>query len=260
MLLTDSKLPPELMPGIRDRDQDLTLDGLLERAQSANDAAMQLVMIPALAVTMFVPAFLYRLSIKATAWFWWPLAFLLKPVPREDEESGEKDRLTWPWRNPWQKTWTWITVVTGAITLPGHFRDAGALIRLLTPSEDKVDGVPFLVRVAQAVGWAGIRPWHWAAAMMAACSVGMLIIAGRAVQKDENNHWAAYQQKGLPRDLWCMDMLRRVRFLATLFFLMVGLTALLLETKIIPEKIPLPERQTEALRAWFSGTAERSPE
>jgi hypothetical protein len=60
MLLTDSKLPPELMPGIRDRDQDLTLDGLLERAQSANDAAMQLVMIPALAVTMFVPALTMR--------------------------------------------------------------------------------------------------------------------------------------------------------------------------------------------------------
>ena len=124
------------------------------------------------------------------------------------------------------------------------------MVRFSVIAYDSLTDIPGAV---QALGWDGIRPWHWAVAVMAACSVGMLWIAGRAVQKDENKHWPAYQKAGLRRDLRCMDMLKRIRFLAMLFFWGTGLLALLLETKVIPEKIPLPARQTEALREWFAG-------
>lgn len=253
-LLTDSSLPPELMPGIREHESFFALDGLVARGGKIT-TVFDLMFLPQFAVPMFLPAVFYRLGIKATAWFWWPLAMLLKSVPQEDVESGEKDRLTWPWRNPFQKALIILSIGIALITLPGHFLNTEELMRSLLPSGGKVEGVPFLVRVAQALGWDGIRPWHWAVAFMAACSVGMLIIGGRAVQKDENGHWPAYRKSGLRRDLWCMDMLKRVRFLATLFFWGTGLLALLLETKAIPEKIPLPPRQTEALREWFAGDA-----
>lgn len=133
-------------------------------------------------------------------------------------------------------------------------RETGqSLTQTLLPSGEKVPGVPFPVRVGQALGWDGIRPWHWAAAVMAACSVFMLWIAGRAVQHDANGHWPAYQKAGLRRDLRGMDMLQRLHFLASLFFWGAGILALLLETRVIPEKVRLPARQTEALREWFGG-------
>lgn len=250
---TDSTLTPELMPGVREREYFYTLNGILIGRRIANGWLTRTIVLPHMAVIMFLPAVVYRLSIKATAWFWWPLAMLLRPVPPEDEESGEKDRLTWPWRNPFQKALIILSIGIALVTLPGHFLNTEELMRSLLPTGGKVEGVPFLVRVAQALGWDGIRPWHWAVAVMAGCSVGMLWIAGRAVQKDENKHWPAYQQAGLRRDLWCMDMLKRIRFLAMLFFWGTGVLALLLETKAIPEKIPLPAWQTEALRVWFAG-------
>lgn len=251
--IVDYTLYPELMPGVRERDQSFALEGLLFARENSKEWTVKMVLYPAVAVVMFVPTLLYRFSMKTTAWFWWPLAMLLKPVPAEGVASGERDRLTWPWRDPFQKTWIVFSFLLAVVTLPGHFLSVGELMRSLLPSAGKVEGVPFLFRVAQALGWDGIRPWHWAAAGIAVCSVGMLWIAGRAVQKDTNGHWPAYQQAGLRRDLWCMDMLKRLRLLATLFFWGTGLLALLLETKVIPEKIPLPARQTEALREWFAG-------
>ena len=255
-LLTDCTLVPELMPGIRERYGDLNLESLYRDLDRDNlgDPNVWVSQLPPMAI-MFVPTVLYRISIKATAWFWWPLAVLLKPVSSEGTESGEKDLLTWPWRNPAQKTWIMVSIVLTLITLPGYFLDANKVTSLMMPTEGRVGGVPLIMRVAQAVGWDGVRPWHWAMAVIAGCSTGMLWVGGRAVQKDENKHWDEYRRTGLQRDLWCMDLLGRLRLLATLFFWGAGVLALLLETNAIPELIPLPPRQTELLRAWFAGRA-----
>lgn len=41
-----------------------------------------IVVIPLPGLILFLPAWLYRVTLKSTAWFWWPLAYLGGPLPR----------------------------------------------------------------------------------------------------------------------------------------------------------------------------------
>ena len=72
--------PPELIPGLQTGTTAYTTADLwseFRRARQRPKVSLFVFMFfPAALVLWFVPAAVYRLTLKSTAWFWWPLAYI----------------------------------------------------------------------------------------------------------------------------------------------------------------------------------------
>ena len=237
--LTDLSIPPELLPGIRERDTTFALDGILKRFACEKESTWRLLW-PVLGVIYFLPALVYRLNIKATAWFWWPLAFLLRPVPKADAQGQQKQLLCAPLTDPIERLWLIVSV------LPVVF----LVVHLLRLSDwfslQGVPAVPQAFKVLLAVDWAHMAPWHWAQLVSAVAGLLMFKLAGHAVSQDRNGNWAAYMRE-CPQHLAWMTGLSRVRTLMTIGLLLMGLGALLVEYRPWAERVSLP---AGVLGAW----------
>jgi len=89
------------VPGIGKHNKKLTLNGLINRLREEEIIGkfMLLLVIP----IWFLPVLLYRLNIKSTCWFYWPLAFLLRPLPTDGRIEQRRHDLCLPWTNPAQR-------------------------------------------------------------------------------------------------------------------------------------------------------------
>jgi hypothetical protein len=91
----DFRRPPELLTGI-DRHPGLGGFGTghllnLYKSGSGADRALGIVVTALSLAIFFLPAWLYRLSLKSTCWFWWPLVFSQtsgRAAAREVAEDG----------------------------------------------------------------------------------------------------------------------------------------------------------------------------
>lgn len=242
--LTDSTLPAELLPGIRDSAALFSMDGLAtdfvrERGRS------KWLLYPLAGAYFFLPAFLYRLNIKATAWFWWPLAYLLKPAAVADVEGQQKQALCWPWTNPFQKLWIGASVLLALVSVTVHTIDP-----VSWATTKNVPALPLALRVSLAIDWAHIEPWHWAQWVIAGTGLGMLALAGNARSHDENGTWRDYRQRW-PRNIRLMIGLQRVRKLATVALLLMALGALLLQDRTWQNHVPLPQSWITAMEQFY---------
>lgn len=86
LLVLDLKHLPELLPGSAQIDSQLSILGLLDSIQSAKDNQVLVRVI--FIVCWYIPAVMWRWSLKATLWLWFPLALLLRP-PFEGKSLGE---------------------------------------------------------------------------------------------------------------------------------------------------------------------------
>ena len=197
------------------------------------------IMIPFL----FLPAFLYRLNIKATAWFWWPLAFLLRPVKQPTVEGDQKQALCWPWTNPFQKL---LFVVISLLAMTVLF------VRHVDPVRwsrlSKVEGVWTPVKALLALDWSHFPPWHWAIFVSAACGLAMLALAGGAVSCAANKKWPP---PGLGWKVKTMEALVRVRSLATVALLLFSLGALFIAHTPWHAHVPLPTSWYSAMKKFY---------
>jgi hypothetical protein len=73
----DFRQPPELLPGIKHRPdlEDFTSVRLLNWREFKH--VVEFIIGCFSLIFFFLPAWLYRLSLKSTCWFWWPLVFAL---------------------------------------------------------------------------------------------------------------------------------------------------------------------------------------
>ena len=169
-----------------------------------------------------LPAFLYRLNIKATAWFWWPLAYMLKPAPAASAEGAQRQALCWPWSNPAQRLLIGLSIGLALLSLVLHWLVATSRIQ-----SGLVTSVPMAVRVSLGWGWARLAPWHLALWIIAAAGAGMLL-AGNACSHHANGDWSQYRQRW-PQNIRWMTALSRVRRVATVALLVMSFGALLLQ-------------------------------
>lgn len=244
-LQIDSSIPPELLPGIREKTAVFTWDGIQNTAIKENDSFVRWSTLPFISLAMFLPAFLYRLNIKATAWFWWPLAYLLKPPPPGNTPSSQQQALCWPITD---------TPKCCLILLSGLWLLASLLLAgLSAPAVLKYfrwDGVPGWCKLILAVEWSSLRPWHWASLVNAATGLTMIYLAGDARSNMRNNNWPAYARHW-PVRIKCMTALFRVRRLATILLLGFGLGALLVYEGTALAWLNLPPRWVDGLREFY---------
>ncbi|MDB6003386.1 MAG: hypothetical protein JWR15_373 [Prosthecobacter sp.] len=216
----DFCVPAELMPGIREERASLCLDGLARGMREEEGLIWKWVMWPLLAVTIFLPAFLYRLNIKATCWFWWPLAYLLKPVsaPQSDQTGLQKHALCWPWDDPWQRLLIFVPAALMCAVLIDRYSDFGMWQQYQNP-----DAVSVPLKLLLGMQWSHLPPWHVAMLFIASSGLGMLAISGAACGHKRNDNWDSYAQSGMSKHLWMMNALTKVRSLAAKAFMLLGL-------------------------------------
>ncbi len=89
MLTIDFLQAPELLPCAGTIDSDLTVTGLWSTRQKYFH--VEKIFIGVLLLALYIPAIIYRLSLKASAWLWFPLALSLSPPAyQHDTQNAEK--------------------------------------------------------------------------------------------------------------------------------------------------------------------------
>lgn len=246
----DSCVPAEIMPGIREVDATYAFDGFVCSMRQEKNQISKWMFYPLVAVCFFLPAFLYRLNIKATCWFWWPLAYLLKPVPKADKASAQKQALCWPWDDPWQRLLIFVPAVLMCAVLIDRYSDFE-----MWQQYKNADAVPVPLKLILGMQWSHMPPWHVAMVFIASSGLGMLAISGAACSHKRNDNWDSYAQSGMSKHLWLMNALTKVRSLATGTFLILGLGMCLISfpewRQWVPDAVMLRmDRFYHAQTAW----------
>lgn len=83
VFINDSCYTPELLPAIRKYNNELQLIGFIRSDMYTKNVVEYLVRFIIIIIWSFT--YLYRWSIKSTAWFYWPLAFVFNKKPLEDK-------------------------------------------------------------------------------------------------------------------------------------------------------------------------------
>jgi hypothetical protein len=160
---------------------------------------------------VFLPGWLYRVTLKSTAWFWWPLAYL----------GAGSGKLTEPdeWRRAtigslWAKTSFAMAAITIASFIWVNFIYSGAVFH---QNPLLVVAGYFLI-----VNWS-LRPWQLLPLALAFLSVALVFLVDDAVGQ---NHLAV--EKGnatlLARarfKLHCIEYLGRVRLIVFIVFWLI---------------------------------------
>ncbi len=243
--LTDSTHPAELMPGIRKFSPEFTSDGLtrlmIDAKNEGENKYSLITFFPIITVIFFLPVFLYRLNIKATAWFWWPLAYLLKPCVLAGTENQQKQALCWPWTNPFQKLLIGVSVLLVLASLILHYLNVASWSQL-----QSIPALSVALKILLAMDWSHITPWHWAQWVIACSGLGMFFLAGNARSHDVNGNWTKFRAS-YPTQIRVMTGLQRLRTLATIALLLMGLGALFIQQSYMP----LPPAWNKALKDFY---------
>ncbi len=212
----DSRVPAELMPGMREEHEHFTFDGFVRKMRQEKTPLWRWVVWPLLATFFFLPAFLYRLNIKATCWFWWPLAFLLKPIERTGDAEAQHHELTQVYRNPVKLA----SLLIGGLILIWifyHYYNSSANLPLKDPH-----AVWLPIKVFIGLDWRYFAPWHWALFVLEITGLVMLWLGSEALSY-HRDYWQKNPPKNVRWKLPTMKWLQRFQLISFLVFIGFGL-------------------------------------
>jgi hypothetical protein len=245
LFATDFFSRPELIPGHSESTSFLHLDQLtlvskrfigLEYGIDSKNRRPTAIITTALMVLFFVlglatlwffalaPSYIYRMSIKSTAWIHWPLAYIARPLRYADDPEEIRIRL---WADPRE----WLRRVFMIVTF------AGALIATL-PSLSRAQTI-FPVGVVSIAEYAVlidvksllVQPWRVMALISATITLILtwygwelsLLVARSATRVDGRsraNKWAAFLEYAMRlRDVcgwlfWALVVIHAIIWLA----------------------------------------------
>jgi hypothetical protein len=176
VLCTSPRQEPELVPGLpRGSTEMFTLPDVLVhlRRNLASSPpgkgiwAMpirlgRIILMVSAVPIWFVPGWLYRVTLKSTVWFWWPLAFLGGDLRQTRYPELFQEKLT---DTLWAKTSIILAVLTVATFIVSNFFLSGVVFQ----------ANPFLsvLGFVFVVDWS-LRPWQILAVTAALISIGAL--------------------------------------------------------------------------------------
>jgi hypothetical protein len=220
----DSSMTAEFMPGLRPEYESLAPHSLVLRTAQSQHRVVRRIVAPSLAVLCFFPALIYRLQIKAACWFWWPLAYLLKPALPADRREAQQLLLCWPWAMRSHRLLVLIPALVPAVLVCAILiARYGELDLWQQIKHADLRTVPAPVQLILGMQWRGVPPWHWALLLMQICGLGMLWIADGACSHRAKGTWTAYAKTRMRPHYRRLRLLFRLRQWATIAFLLCGL-------------------------------------
>ena len=196
-LCTAPNQNPELMPGLPADGTSFTLSRQLQYWREGNASTRIFLGVPIL--MWFMPGWLYRVSIKSTAWFWWPLihfgVFLAatpKRVANTDQFVRDVKYAAWTRVLRWSSLITFLAFVGQNCWL--YYQTA---IDGSRPMESMP--MPALVLTVVLVGMLTV-PWQFIGVLSNAAAWGVYFLTDKAQIKLETARpGTAEQQKALRR-------------------------------------------------------------
>ncbi len=212
MVCTSPIQPPELVPGLIEDDTRFTFQLILNAYHDQKELLGRIFYLIVLAV-WFLPGWLYRFSVKSTAWFWCPLAYFggEARLAKTPEKFHRKTFGTL-----WAMTNVALAVVTILSFIMVNFVLDGAIFKtnpLLT-----VFGY-FLV-----VDWSQ-RSWQLFAFALALLSLALVFLVDDANRdyRDAVKTKDRVERVRVERNLVLIERLARLRFIFALaFWILVG--------------------------------------
>jgi hypothetical protein len=219
ILCTSPLQRPELIPGLTPGDTEFTWEGALEqlrkKRQSADkfDRIFAYTFMPVIFLVWFLPSWVYRLTLKSTAWFWWPLAYI-GDDPELAKNPEEFHRTTIG------SAWSWISLFLAVVTVVGfvyvNFFRSGIILQdnpLLN-----VIGYTLLV------DWSASAPWQLLVVAMAILGIAVVLLVNEA---GGQYRLAVKQQNTVLRaraeaKLLFTEYLARVKLVFLLFFIAIS--------------------------------------
>ena len=220
----DSSMTAELMPGLRPEYESLAAHSLVLRTAQSQRRVVRWIVAPSLAVLCFFPALLYRLQIKAACWFWWPLAYLLKPALPADRREAQQLLLCWPWAMRSHRLLVLIPALVPAVLVCAILiARCGQLDLWQQIKHADLRIVPAPLQLVLGMQWRGVPPWHWALLLTQICGLGMLWIADGACSHRAKGTWTTYAKTRMRPHYRRLRLLFRLRQWATITFLLCNL-------------------------------------
>jgi hypothetical protein len=225
VLCTSPLQIPELVPGLERGQTSITLEHLLDRFQSerrSKDIARKIVAYVFYPLTIpfwFIPGWLYRLTIKSTAWFWWPRAFLgddLQQAKQPDEFRRKH------WESLQAKSSVALSIVTISVFLFVNFLSTGIFLQ----ENPLVTVLGYFL----LIDWSLVLPWQWLTVTVASLAIWVVFRVDDAVgeyrnaRKDGDQIWIGRATRKLGR----IERIARFRLiLSIVLWFLVGGQALL---------------------------------
>lgn len=238
---------PEVLPGLPD-GHELRLNILLREAW--NGKTIALLVATAILLFGFLPAWLWRISIKSTAWLWWPIAFLGKPASSSKNPNLYR-------RLEIDTLWGRTTLVLAVLTIPAF--------AWLTTEPQALDALPQAPRALLAAmvlpAPAQALPWQWLAPAFGVLSVAIVLWLDAAhTRYDEARRTFDKPAEGWAKiEMATIEIVGRVRALMVLAFIALigGFMTLTLNARAAPACWFVPAPPVQAWGAWAYG--ERVP-
>ena len=222
VLCTSPAQIPELVPGLNDTNSPYSFLGfrrvMIPDGTSWSIRWVTEVIYLVWAVILFAPAWLYRLSIKSTAWFWWPLAFLGADLGPRKNPKLVRFRIT---GSLWARTTILVSCLSLLAFISGSLFLDGTIFKtnpLLTP-------LGYLL----IIDWEP-RLWQLSAISASALSLTLVFLVNSASGEYEiaRDSGTRADIEAAERKFYSLERLARFRLLVVIsFWLLVGGQALL---------------------------------
>lgn len=163
--------PPELVPGYKG-DSDFNFEVLYKRVKSNPNWDEDRVFSAVQMFLSFLPAYLYRLSIKSTFWLYWPLAYIADDGRSKTRPAVFLDRQS-------ATPFAWMSALLAASTVFGFFvTNTVTHLSALLPAflvSFKVGAIEFLLRLDLGAQ----KPWLWLSLLSAGITLVLFVWAGQ---------------------------------------------------------------------------------
>jgi hypothetical protein len=244
LLVIDLRHPSELIPGFRGNFINTSAEMLL--LLSEREGIWHTVMGVAGYVVFFIPAYLYRLSIKSTRWLYLPLFYIASERELAIAPAHFVDRLRRGGWESWRRTLAFFTLLAfAATTLAAISAQELAGSSRIGPSHPKIiSPLEFMFQFDFSGKW-----WQY-------CSLAIALITGwvffeaKDIEIDDARVREAHTRVVLTRQVHRLKFTMRVRnVLSTALIAMIGVHALL---SYSPIALHLPAYVLRGL-GWFYG-------
>jgi hypothetical protein len=164
----------------------------------------------------FVPAWVYRFTLKSTVWFWWPLAFLGFDLKWANDPAEFR-------RTTIDGLWARTRIAIAALTIIAF------LFSKLIMSGALFEPNPFLTKLGYLlnINW-NLTSWQFLALLAAVLTIAIMYLVDEVVAQHRralrNNN--RHELSSAARKLGLIERLVRMRFLAViLLWLLLGTQA-----------------------------------
>jgi hypothetical protein len=219
LFVTDIWCAPELVPGYT-RNDFFNLSYMYERMRKSNTLAERQFSLIGL-IVLYVPAYLYRLTIKSTCWLYLPLVYI---VSRPSTERTPEILSSFLWRDPREWWRRFLMFVTFACYFIFNYSDPSSL---LNPS-----WLESLRRIF-AFNIFSIHSWQFFNLTSASITLGLLLYSGQFRALVEESATDPTQRESARNSAVFIEWAMRLRNYSTALLLVIAVVyAALLLTPI----------------------------